>query len=84
MDPRVALRLPEDDGGGTSCHTRCGIHSDFHSKMDPRVMPEDDRERSVIPDMMRHPWRETSEPMDPRVALRLPEDDWKRETSCRT
>ncbi|UZJ40935.1 hypothetical protein OO006_11340 [Prosthecochloris sp. SCSIO W1101] len=52
--------------------------------MDPRVMPEDDRERSVIPDMMRHPWRETSEPMDPRVALRLPEDDWKRETSCRT
>ena len=52
--------------------------------MDPRVKPEDDRERNVMPDVMRHPWKETSEPVDPRVALRLPEDDWKRGTSCRT
>ncbi|UZJ40938.1 hypothetical protein OO006_11355 [Prosthecochloris sp. SCSIO W1101] len=43
--------------------------------MDPRVKPDDDRERNVMPDMMWCPWRETSEPMDPRIALRLPEDD---------
>ncbi|PWW81658.1 hypothetical protein CR164_09635 [Prosthecochloris marina] len=46
--------------------------------MDPRVKPEDDWKREVMPHSMRHPWRTGGMLMDPRVALRLPEDDRER------
>ena len=46
--------------------------------MDPRVKPEDDWKRDVMPHSMRHPCGSSKPVMVPRVTLRLPEDDKER------
>ncbi len=49
-----------------------------HSQSDPASNPLE-----VMPHEMRHPYGSTQPVMDPRVALRLPEDDKERSHAAR-
>ena len=78
MDPRVALRLPEDDKERSHA-ARDAASIRISEVGDGALRLHEDDSKRVMPHEMWHPYGSMKSVMDPRVPLRLPEDDKRKE-----